>query len=213
MTGSIEERINAKYKKQVIFRAKNAPHRPKYKIPFSSVMLNRLTAGGITVPRMASLYGPSSVYKSTGIYDLIANAQKLQRKAPKLTGGRKIALIDAERSLSEIHLKNCGVDIDDADFHIIDNFDSADELIDIAVDLMISDEYMLVSLDSLTALITEREQDTDMNAMIKLQGWQGLEAACRRLKTDLRDVAGGYDAMNEARALESAFGAEAYAVG
>lgn len=179
MSGDIVDRLNEKYKKQVVFTAKKAPHRPKYKIPFTSLTLNRLTAGGFTVPRMSQLYGPSSVYKSTGIYDLIMQAQRLQKEQPKLVGRgpsgsiRKIALIDAEKSLNVTFLKNCGVNVDSPDFVIIDNFDSADELIDIMVDMFASDEFMLICLDSLTVLLTQREQDTDAQDMIKLQGWQG----------------------------------------
>lgn len=176
MSGSITERLNEKYKREIVFTPKRAPHRPKYKIPFSSLVLNRLTGGGFTNPRMAQLFGPSSVYKSTGIYDLIANAQRMQKEQPKVVGKgpsgeiRRIALIDSEKSMSATFLKNCGVDITNID--VID-FRSADELIDIVVDMLKSDEYMLICLDSLTVLLTEREDDTDAKDMIKLQGWQG----------------------------------------
>lgn len=176
MGGDIAERLNEKYGQQVVYSAKKAPHRPKYKIPWSSLTLNRLTGGGATVPRMAQLFGPSSVYKSTGIYDLIANAQRMRKEQPKLVGKgpsgevRRVALIDAEKSMSPVFLKNCGIDIDNLD---IIAFESADQLIDIMVDMMLSDEYMLICLDSITVLLTEREKDTDAADMIKLQGWQG----------------------------------------
>lgn len=179
MSGSLEERMNEKYKKQVMFTPKRAPHRPKYKVPFSSLTLNRLTGGGVTVPRISMLFGPSSVYKSTGIYDLIAQAQRL-RDSPKSPVSRAsdgkpkyIVLIDAEKSVSPVYLKNCGVDINDDRFMILDNFDSADQCVDQMVDMLESGDVMLMCLDSLTTLITEREKDTETKDLIKLQGWQG----------------------------------------
>jgi RecA/RadA recombinase len=179
MSGSLAERLNDKYKKQVVFSAQEAPHRPKYKIPFSSLTLNRLTGGGVTVPRITQLFGPSSVYKSTGVYDLIARAQRLRDSkkspVPLASDGKPmyIVLVDAERSVNEVYLKNCGIDVSDPRFIILDNFESGDECIDQMVDILESGDCMLLCLDSLTSLISRREKETLAGNLIKLQGWRG----------------------------------------
>lgn len=172
---SIIDSINEKYGRKVIYRTSDAPHRPKFRIPFSSMTLNRLTGGGVLVPRITHLYGPSSIYKSTGIYDLIGNAQRIRDDIPKkdIGNAKRIALIDTEQSYSERYLEQCGVDINDPMFHIIDEFDNGDELVDIMVDLFKSREFMLICLDSLTTVLSAREDETQMNELIKLPGWRG----------------------------------------
>lgn len=172
---SIIDSINEKYGRKVVFTPSNAPHRPKYRIPFTSLTLNRLTGGGVLVPRITHLYGPSSIYKSTGIYDLIGNAQKMRDSVPAADIGKakRIALIDTEQSFTERYLKTCGVDVNDDKFHIIDSFKTGDELVDITVDLFKSGEFMLVCLDSLTTILSSREDETPMEDLIKLPGWRG----------------------------------------
>ena len=171
---ALKDTLNKKYKKEVVFSVSNMPHRPKYRIPFSSPTLNRLTGGGIQVPRISMLYGPSSVYKSTALYDLLAQAQRLRREQPKLMGRKKeIILVDAEKSADEAYLRKCGVDTSPGELLILDDFAHGDELVDMIVDVMQSDEAMLVELDSITTVISKREQEKETEELIKLQGWRG----------------------------------------
>lgn len=173
----IMDQLNKKYKRQVVFSAAEAPHRPKYRIPFTSPTLNRLTGGGFVVPRISMAYGPSSVYKSTAAYDIIAQAQRFRHDNPKLCKGpdgpRSIVLIDTEKSHSKAYLESCGIDTSPSQLVIIDNFKHGDELVDIMVELLESDEVMLIVLDSLTAILSKREQETLAEDLIKLQGWRG----------------------------------------
>lgn len=208
---SLKDTLNKKYKKDVVFSAKTMPHRPKYRIPFTSPTLNRLTGGGIMVPRMSMVYGPSSVFKSTAAYDIIAQAQRLRAEKPKLTGGREIVLVDTEKSADETYLKQCGVDTSPGALLIVDDFTNGDELVDIMVDICKSDKAMLIVMDSLTTLLSKREDETDTENLIKLQGWNGkftsgmfkkLHAAMRgntaiMFTNQIRDTLG--DRMDRAR--------------
>lgn len=170
---ALKDELNKKYKKDVVFSAATMPHRPKYRIPFSSPTLNRLTGGGLMVPRMSMVYGPSSVFKSTAAYDLLAQAQRLRREQPRLTGKREIVLIDTEKSADMAYLKACGVDTTPGELLIIDNFDNGDQLVDIIVDIAKSGSAMFTVMDSLTTLLSKREDETDTENLIKLQGWAG----------------------------------------
>lgn len=167
-------RINEELGTEVLFRPRSAPNRVKYRIPFTSPTLNRLSGGGVMVPRFTQFYGPSSVYKSTGLYDLIANAQRLKKEQPHLMGdARRIVLIDAEKSMTLKYMEQRGIDLDDPEFAVGDSFENGDHAVDVMCDLMSSGECMLIVLDSLTALIGGREDETQHSDFSKNVGYGG----------------------------------------
>jgi RecA/RadA recombinase len=171
---TLADRLNKKYGKKVIFTVHDSPQRPRGRIPFSSHTLNRLSSGGIMIPRMHQLFGPEGVFKSTGLYDLIGNAQK-QRKAlcvGDMADARSIYLLDSEGGGNKEYMRKF-FDTEDPDFHLIENYESADEAVDIMVDILKSGECFLLALDSLTTLQSSREDETPMHELIKLQGWNG----------------------------------------
>ena len=160
--------------KKVLFSLKDSPHRERYRVPFSSLTLNRLSAGGIMVPRMHQMFGPEGVFKSTGLYDLIGQFQKIRDEVcvGELKDARRIALLDSEAGGSVQYMSRF-FDTDDPEIDLIDDYDSADEAVDIMVKLLKSGRYALLFLDSLTTLQSSREDETPMAELIKLQGWNG----------------------------------------
>lgn len=175
MVGSLNERLAEKYGKPVIYHVKEAPHRGRFRIPFTSHILNRLSGGGVLVPRIHQIYGPEGVFKSTGLYDLIANGQKMRdvNCVGEFERCRLIVLLDSEFGANEQYMRQCGVDVDDPELVIIDNYESADQAVDIMVDLLKSKEVMLLGIDSISTLQSQREEEQDTADLIKLQGWSG----------------------------------------
>jgi RecA/RadA recombinase len=171
---TLADRLNKKYGKKVIFTVHDSPQRPKGRIRFSSHVLNRLSSGGIMIPRMHQLFGPEGVFKSTGLYDLIGNAQRARETicVGDMKNARAIYLLDSEGGGNESYMSKF-LDVEDPEFHIIDNYESADEAVDIMVDILKSGECFLLAMDSLTTLQSSREDETPMHELIKLQGWNG----------------------------------------
>ena len=74
-------------------------------VPTGSLALDiALGVGGIPRGRIVEIFGPEASGKTTLVYHLIAQAQKL---------GGSVAFIDAEHSMDPLYAKAIGVDIDD----------------------------------------------------------------------------------------------------
>jgi RecA/RadA recombinase len=160
------------FKKQVLYRATEAPSRIRYRIPTSSLVLNRLLAGGVVVPRITQFYGPSGVFKSTGVYDVIGNAQAM---------GKRAVLCDTENAFDSEYAEKWGIDSSALGF--IPSDVSADDVVEQIIMLLGSDNPPeVIGVDSLTGLLSTKEKGgwnpkgrkrdfiDEQNSM---QGWAG----------------------------------------
>jgi recombination protein RecA len=114
-------------------------------IPTNIPSLDIALGGGIPCGRLTEIYGPESTGKTTLALEFIASAQ---------TVGHLAAFIDVEHSLDVAYAKRLGVI--EAQLCVVKPIDGEDAL-DILVELIDGKSVRVVVLDSLAALMSERE--------------------------------------------------------
>src|SRR6184192_4624430 len=103
-----------------------------------------LGIGGLPRGRIVELYGPESSGKTTLVYHVIAEAQKM---------GGVCAFIDAEHAMDPLYAQRIGVDIDEL---LVSQPDYGEQALEIADMLVRSGAVDVVAVDSVAAL-TPRE--------------------------------------------------------
>src|SRR5262245_54598443 len=110
-------------------------------IPTGALSLDlALGIGGVPRGRIVEIYGPESSGKTTLIYHIIAEAQRL---------GGVCAFIDAEHAMDPLYAQAIGVDIDEL---LVSQPDYGEQALEIADMLIRSSAVDLVSVDSVAAL-------------------------------------------------------------
>jgi len=141
-------------------------------VPTGSLALDiALGVGGIPRGRIVEIYGPESSGKTTLVYHLIAQAQKL--------GGRA-AFIDAEHAMDPTYAKAIGVNVDEL---LVSQPDYGEQALEIAEMLIRSGALDVVAIDSVAALTPKAEIEGEMG-----DSFVGLQA--RLMSQALRKLAG-----------------------
>ena len=141
-------------------------------IPTGSLALDiALGVGGIPRGRIVEIFGPESSGKTTLVYHLIAQAQRL---------GGKAAFIDAEHAMDPSYAKAIGVNVDDL---LVSQPDYGEQALEIAEMLVRSGALDLVAIDSVAALTPRAEIEGEMG-----DSFVGLQA--RLMSQALRKLAG-----------------------
>ncbi len=141
-------------------------------VPTGSLALDiALGVGGIPRGRIVEIYGPEASGKTTLVYHIIAEAQKL---------GGQCAFIDAEHSMDPIYAKAIGVDVDDL---LVSQPDYGEQALEIAEMLVRSGALDVVAIDSVAALTPRAEIEGEMG-----DSFVGLQA--RLMSQALRKLAG-----------------------
>jgi recombination protein RecA len=116
---------------------------------------NALGNHGIVKGRILEIFGPESSGKTSLMLHLIRQAQRL---------GGVCAFVDAEHSLDPTYATNMGVDLNSL---LIAQPDSAEECLDIVEQLLVSNCFNFVVLDSIGAMVTKEElEKTADNASV-----------------------------------------------
>jgi len=133
-----------------------------------------LALGGKGLPRgrIVELFGPESSGKTTIALQAIANAQK---------AGGVAAFIDAEHALDPSWCKRLGVDIEGL---LVSQPSSAEEALQIAEMLVLSNAVDIVVIDSVAALVPRAEIEGEIG-----DSFVGLQA--RLMSQALRKLTGG----------------------
>src|SRR4249920_1450965 len=110
-------------------------------IPTGALSLDlALGVGGVPKGRIVEVFGPESSGKTTLIYHVLAEAQKL---------GGVCAFIDAEHAMDPLYAQVIGVDIDEL---LVSQPDHGEQALEVADMLIRSSAVDLVSVDSVAAL-------------------------------------------------------------
>lgn len=106
--------------------------------------------GGYGKGRVVEIFGPESSGKTTLALHAIAEAQR---------NGEACAFVDVEHAIDPLYSKALGVDMDNL---LIAQPDYGEQALDIAYDLISSNEIGIVVIDSVAALVPKAELDGEM---------------------------------------------------
>ena len=141
-------------------------------VPTGSLALDiALGVGGIPRGRIVEIYGPESSGKTTLVYHLIAEAQRL---------GGVAAFIDTEHAMDPNYARNIGVNVDDL---LVPQPDYGEQALEITEMLIRSGAIDIVAIDSVAALTPRAEIEGEMG-----DSFVGLQA--RLMSQALRKLAG-----------------------
>src|SRR3954465_3043900 len=136
-----------------------------------------LGGGGVPRGRMVEIFGPESSGKTTLVYHVIAEAQKL---------GGICAFVDTEHAIDPIYAKRIGVDVDELLVSQPDYGEQALEIVDV---LVRSGAVDLVAIGSVAALTPRAELEGQMG-----ETQVGLQA--RLMSQALRKLTGNLHRAN-----------------
>src|SRR5688500_9967921 len=141
-------------------------------IPTGALSLDlALGIGGVPRGRIVEVFGPESSGKTTLIYNVVAEAQKL---------GGGCAFIDAEHAMDPLYAKEIGIDIDEL---LVSQPDHGEQALEIADMLVRSGALDVVAVDSVAALTPRAELEGQM-------GDQSVGLQARMMSQAMRKLAG-----------------------
>lgn len=147
------------------------------KIPFTSPRLNYMTYGGLPRGRIVEFAGEENSGKTTTALDICKNAQALfnsehearlsnekdekVKKYLEARGPKKVFYADCENTLDEDWAVKLGVDVDDM-YIIKPQTQSAEDIFQIILDAIETDEVGLCIIDSLGVMLSKQAYEKDM---------------------------------------------------
>src|SRR5947207_3888946 len=147
-------------------------------IPTGALSLDlALGVGGVPRGRIVEIFGPESSGKTTLVYEIIAQAQKL---------GGVCAFIDAQHAIDRIYARRIGVDIDEL---LVSQPDHGEQALEITDVLIRSGAVDVVAIDSVAALTPRAELEGQM-------GDQQIGLQARLMSQALRKLAGNLNRAN-----------------
>jgi recombination protein RecA len=143
-------------------------------IPTGALSLDlALGIGGVPRGRIVEVYGPESSGKTTLIYHVLAEAQRL---------GGVCAFIDAEHAMDPLYAKEIGVDIDEL---LVSQPDYGEQGLEIADMLVRSGAVDVVAIDSVAALTPRKELEGQMDDSTVGEQARMMSKAMRKLAGNL----------------------------
>src|SRR5512133_3806717 len=141
-------------------------------IPTGALSLDlALGVGGVPRGRIVEVFGPESSGKTTLLYHVLANAQRM---------GGICAFIDAEHAMDPAYAKRIGVDVDEL---LVSQPDHGEQALEIADLLIRSGAIDVVAVDSVAALTPKAELEGAM-------GDQSVGLQARMMSQAMRKLAG-----------------------
>jgi recombination protein RecA len=163
-------------------------------VPISSFYLTELLGGGYPRGRMIEIYGPEASGKTSLACYLAGQCQKHYFEDKRRNG--VVAYVDVEHALDPVYAKVFGLDVDKV---IFSQPDSAEQALDIVIDMVESDMVDIIVLDSVAALSPQAELDGEMgdNQMGLLARLMGK--ACRKLQSAMKSNSATVIFVNQTR--------------
>ena len=141
-------------------------------IPTGALSLDlALGIGGMPRGRIVEVYGPESSGKTTLVYHVLAQAQRL---------GGVCAFIDAEHSMDPLYAREIGVDVDEL---LLSQPDYGEQALEVADVLVRSGALDVVAIDSVAALTPRKELEGQMGDVM-------VGAQARMMSLAMRKLAG-----------------------
>ena len=169
------EKINKEWKEEIA--SKGVKMITTQKIPFTSPRINYMMYGGLPRGRLVEFAGEEGGGKTTTALDICKNAQAIfdteyaqelsnskdeKRKAYlESRGPKKIVYADCENTLDEYWAKVLGVNLDDM-YVLKPQSQSAEEVFQMLLDMIETDEVGLLIIDSLGVMLSQQAYDKDM---------------------------------------------------
>jgi recombination protein RecA len=151
---------------------------PVSTIPTGALSIDlALGVGGVPRGRIIEIFGPESSGKTTLVYEIIAQAQKM---------GGICAFIDTEHAIDPIYAKTIGVDIDEL---LVSQPDHGEQALEIADVLTRSGAVDVVAIDSVAALTPRAELEGAM-------GDQTVGLQARLMSQAMRKLTGNLNRAN-----------------
>lgn len=170
--------VHDKYGKGSLMLLGSMTAAPVASIPTGCVALDlALGVKGVPRGRVSEIYGPESSGKTTLALHVIANAQRL---------GGTAAFVDAEHALDANYCSNLGVQVKDL---YISQPDSGEQALEIVEQLVTSNAFDIVVVDSVAALVPRAELSGEIG-----DPHMGLQA--RLMSQALRRLAGSINKTN-----------------
>ncbi len=143
-------------------------------IPTGALALDlALGIGGVPRGRIVEVFGPESSGKTTLIYHVLAEAQRL---------GGVCAFIDAEHAMDPLYAQEIGVDIDEL---LVSQPDYGEQGLEIADMLVRSGAVDVVAIDSVAALTPRKELEGQMDDTTVGEQARMMSKAMRKLAGNL----------------------------
>ncbi|MCW2954083.1 MAG: recA protein [Conexibacter sp.] len=143
-------------------------------IPTGALSLDlALGIGGVPRGRIVEVFGPESSGKTTLVYHILAEAQKL---------GGVCAFIDAEHAMDPLYAQRIGVNIDDL---LVSQPDYGEQALEVADMLVRSGAVDMVALDSVAALTPRAELEGQMGDQTVGVQARMMSQAMRKLTANL----------------------------
>jgi recombination protein RecA len=143
-------------------------------IPTGALSLDLATGiGGVPRGRVIEIFGPESSGKTTLVYHILAEAQKL---------GGVCAFIDAEHAMDPLYAQKIGVDIDEL---LVSQPDYGEQALEIADMLVRSGAVDVVAIDSVAALTPRAELEGQMGDQTVGVQARMMSQAMRKLTANL----------------------------
>ncbi len=143
-------------------------------IPTGALSLDlALGIGGVPRGRIIEIFGPESSGKTTLVYHILAEAQKL---------GGVCAFIDAEHAMDPLYAQRIGVDIDEL---LVSQPDYGEQALEVADMLVRSSAVDLVAVDSVAALTPRAELEGQMGDQTVGVQARMMSQAMRKLTANL----------------------------
>ena len=147
-------------------------------VPTGALSLDlALGVGGLPRGRIVEIFGPESSGKTTLIYHVLAEAQKV---------GGICAFIDAEHAMDPVYAKRIGLDVDEL---LVSQPDHGEQALEIADVLIRSGAVDVVAIDSVAALTPRAELEGQM-------GDQTVGLQARMMSQAMRKLAGNLNRAN-----------------
>src|SRR5437660_6465300 len=143
-------------------------------IPTGALPLDlALGIGGVPRGRVVEIFGPESSGKTTLVYHILAEAQKL---------GGVCAFVDAEHAMDPLYAQEIGVDIDEL---LVSQPDYGEQALEIVDMLIRSGAVDMIAVDSVAALTPRKELEGQMYDQSVGEQARMMSKAMRKLAGNL----------------------------